>query len=221
MSDERLNRILAMPRFTCQCGRWIMLPDTFTREKPLKCGCGLQYFHEGGNVVRMPGVLAPALVLDLDGTVRYSKNGEFINKPEDVALFADVEARLWEMRGQGYLIFGVTNQGGVAFGHKSVLGHEGEIEVTVRQFERNPFHLIKACFHHPAGKVEPYNHRSLLREPDIGMLALCEVEAYDKGYIVDWDKSLMVGDRPEDEECARNAGIAFQWAHEFFGREQP
>lgn len=27
----------------------------------------------------------------------------------------------------------------------------------------------------------------------------------------------MVGDRPEDQECAEKAGIAFMWAHEWRG----
>lgn len=169
-------------------------------------------------VTLVPDQVRPALCLDLDGTIRYSKNGEFINKPEDVALFEGVESKLWEYRAKGYLIFGVTNQGGVAYGFKSPDDERREIEATLALFFRNPFHFIKSCFHHPAGRVEPYNHRSLLRKPDIGMLALCEVEAFEAGYIVDWDKSLFVGDRPEDEQCAKNAGIAFQWADDFFNR---
>jgi phosphoglycolate phosphatase-like HAD superfamily hydrolase len=31
----------------------------------------------------------------------------------------------------------------------------------------------------------------------------------------------MVGDRDEDMECAKNAGMAFQWAWDFFNREKP
>lgn len=82
-----------------------------------------------------------------------------------------------------------------------------------------PFHIVKQCYHHPQGKVEPYNHRSLLRKPDIGMLAIAEVDAYKAGVVVDWDNSLFVGDRPEDEECAKRAGIRFIWADEFFERQ--
>lgn len=172
-------------------------------------------------VTLVPDKVMPALCLDLDGTVRYSKNGEFINKPEDVALFEGIEAKLWEYRKNGYLIFGITNQGGVAYGFKTHQDHHRELEAMLDLFFENPFHIIKSCFHHPAGKVEPYNHRSLLRKPDIGMLALCEVEAFGAGYIVDWDNSLFVGDRPEDEQCAKNAGIAFFWADEFFQRKPP
>lgn len=106
----------------------------------------------------------------------------------------------------------------MAYGFKTHEDHHKELEAMFRLFFENPFHIVKSCFHHPDGKVEPYNHRSLFRKPDIGMLALCEVEAFEAGYIVDWDHSLFVGDRPEDAQCAKNAGIAFQWADIFFGR---
>ena len=116
------------------------------------------------------------------------------------------------------MIFGISNQGGVAYGFKSELTADAEIAATIDAFKRNPFHIIKQCFHHPEGKVEPYKHRSLLRKPDYGMLALCEFEAFEDGYIVDWDNSIFVGDRPEDRHTAENAGIKFQDAAEFFGR---
>jgi D-glycero-D-manno-heptose 1,7-bisphosphate phosphatase len=166
-----------------------------------------------------PSYLKPALCLDLDGTVRYSRAGEFINQPEDIALYPGIEAKLWHYRDQGFLIFGISNQGGVAFGHKTPEGCEAEIAHTAALFKRNPFHIIKVCYNHPLGTHPPYNHRSLLRKPDIGMLALCELDAFEQGgVVVDWTESLMVGDRPEDQECAARAGIAFAWAHEFFGR---
>jgi D-glycero-D-manno-heptose 1,7-bisphosphate phosphatase len=166
----------------------------------------------------MPGKVMPALCLDLDGTIRYSVNGEFINHPDDVCLFGDVEAKLREYRDNGYVIFGISNQAGVAYGFKTELSNDAEIQRTIDLFESNPFHIIKCCYHHSEGKVEPFCHRSLLRKPDIGMLALCEKEAFDEGIIVDWDNSLFVGDRPEDKECAARAGIEFMHANDFFQR---
>lgn len=65
------------------------------------------------------------------------------------------------------------------------------------------------------GKVEPFNHRSLGRKPDIGLLFEMESDSYTAGYIVDWDNSLFVGDRPEDEECAERAGISFRHIDHF------
>ncbi len=170
-------------------------------------------------IIQIPDRVSPALCLDLDGTVRKSKSGKFVNGPDDIVLFSGVEQRIWDYRNKGFLIFGITNQGGVAYGLKSPVDHMAEIEATLALFDKNPFHIIKSCYHHPGGKVEPYNHRSLLRKPNIGMLALCEVEAWEMGYIIAWDDSIFVGDRPEDQECAENAGIAFQWEYDFFGRD--
>lgn len=174
------------------------------------------------SIILVPNTVVPALCLDLDGTVRHSKSGsQFITGPHDVALFDGVEEKIWEWRDTGHLIFGVSNQGGVAWGYKTPADNDREIDATVALFTRNPFHIIKTCLHLETGKFEPYNHRSLLRKPQVGMLALCEVEAWVQGYIVDWDRSLVVGDRPEDEELARNAGIEFSLAWDFFQREKP
>ena len=161
-------------------------------------------------------IVKPALCLDFDGTIRYSRRGSFINKPDDIVLFEGVEEIIWSYRNKGFLILGVTNQGGVAYGLKKPEGVENENEATLKLFERNPFDTVKASLLHPEGRVEPYKHRSLLRKPDIGMLAILEAEFFAEGIVIDWDNSIFVGDSPEDEKCAGRAGIKFVWAHEFF-----
>lgn len=35
------------------------------------------------------------------------------------------------------------------------------------------------------------------------------------GIVIDWDNSLFVGDRPEDEQCAKNANIQFKYIDQF------
>src|ERR1700744_287501 len=144
-----------------------------------------------------------ALILDFDGTIRRSKSGKtFIEGPEDIELIPGVERLIWRYRQMGYLICGLSNQGGVAHGFKSHQKCQIEMETTLEMFSGgNPFHTVKWCMHDGKGKVEPWNHRSLGRKPDIGLLYEMEVEAYDKdGIIIDWDNSLFVGDRSEDEE---------------------
>lgn len=54
------------------------------------------------------------------------------------------------------------------------------------------------------------------RKPDTGMLVAAMTA---QGCAP--QETLMVGDGEEDREAAENAGCAFQWAWEFFGREQP
>lgn len=165
-----------------------------------------------------PDFIKPVLCLDLDWTVRSPKSGKFINSADDIQLFDEVESRIWEYKNKGYLIAGVSNQGGVAYGFKTHDDNIKELDATIALFENNPFDIIKCAYHHPQGDVSPYNHKSLLRKPYIGMLALIEVDAFDAGIIVNWKKSLFVGDREEDRLCAENAKIDFKWAWDFFDR---
>jgi len=160
----------------------------------------------------------PALCLDLDGTVRYSKRGDFIHKPEDIALYKGVEDVIWRCRERGYLVLGISNQGGIAYGLKTLRTVEEEIRVTRELFGRDPFDDIQYNPLHPGGRKKPFNLKTLLRKPETGMLAVFEAKMFNRGIIVDWENSLFVGDRPEDEECAQNAGIPFTWANAFFGR---
>lgn len=164
----------------------------------------------------------PALLLDFDGTIRRSKSGKkFIDSADDIALYPGVEAKLWQARRDGYLILGVSNQGGVAFMIRSQADINAEMDATLALFDKNPFHAVKWCLHHPRGKHPALGHRSLMRKPDIGMLVMHEFEMFNAGYIIDWDNSLFVGDRLEDEECAKRAGVLFEWAWDFFGFDKP
>lgn len=161
----------------------------------------------------------PALCLDWDGTIRRSKSGKpFIDKASDIELMPGVESKIWSYRDAGFLIIGVSNQGGVAFGYKLPPEIDYERDVTLDLFQRNPFHVVKMCYHMEGGSVEPYCHRSLLRKPDIGMLVLAEWECYHHGYMIDWSNSIFVGDRPEDEACATNAKIKFIHIDDFLKR---
>lgn len=158
----------------------------------------------------------PALCLDFDGTIRRSKSGQtFIKNFQDIELLPNIEKLIWRYRNLGYIILGISNQAGVAHGFKLPMEIENEMDTTLKLFIQNPFHIVKFCYHDGKGKIAPYNNRSLLRKPDIGMLAVMEVEAYNNGFVIDWDNSLFIGDRPEDEQCAMNAGIKFRHIDSF------
>lgn len=163
--------------------------------------------------------ITPAACFDLDGTIRYSANGIYIETPEDIRLYPEVDQKLWELRKAGYLLFGISNQGGVAYGKKSEQDVANELIRTFELFPNgNPFHIVKTCYHMEGGTHEPYNIRSLMRKPYYGMLVLCEQEAIMKGWALDWNNSFFVGDRDEDRQCAEAAGIKFYEANEYFGR---
>ena len=158
----------------------------------------------------------PALCLDLDGTVRRNKDGDPFSKDlEQMELMPGIEDLIYAFREKGYMIVGITNQAGVAHGHKTPDDVMNEIHHMFSLFKQNPFNIIKACFHDGKGTVAPYNYRSLHRKPDIGMLAMAEFDAFEAGYIIDWDNSLFVGDRKEDQACANNANVEFMYIDSF------
>jgi D-glycero-D-manno-heptose 1,7-bisphosphate phosphatase len=158
----------------------------------------------------------PLLCLDLDGTVREGKNdplGRFVNGPQDVRVFPEAVEMMRRWKAGGGRIIAVSNQGGIALGHVT-----GEVVVaamveTQRQ-TGSLFDKILWCSHHPAATV-PEMSRCWCRKPSPGLIVegaitlatdLLGMEIYPP-YM-----GLMVGDRPEDEECARLAGLDFQWA---------
>lgn len=160
--------------------------------------------------------VVPALCLDFDGTIRRTKTGKpFIKDSNDIELMPGIESLIWKYRNSGYLILGISNQASVAHGFKIPAQIELEMDTTLSLFKSNPFHLLKFCYHDGKGKVKPYCYRSLMRKPDIGMLAVMEFDAWNKGYVIDWDNSLFVGDRPEDEQCAKNAQMSFMHIDSF------
>lgn len=163
----------------------------------------------------------PAIVFDLDGTVRQSKSGEiFIRDHNDVALLPGIKEAIARYREVGYLILGASNQGGIAHGFKTEDGFRDELHVMSAMLGiESKFDFIMFCPFMETGAKDGniYNRRSLLRKPQPGMLAVLEYHCWSNLKVcVDWNKSFFVGDRKEDEECAHAAGITFVHINNFF-----
>lgn len=159
--------------------------------------------------------LTKILCLDIDGTVRRSKSGKtFIEGPDDVEIIPGVRERIKHYRSLNYWVYGISNQAGVAHGFKTPDQVNQEMKATLKLLDL-PFVSIISCYYDAKGKVDSYNWRSLCRKPDYGMLVVVEQKLVVIDHFPDWDNSLFVGDRPEDEECAKRAGIPFMHIDEF------
>lgn len=158
------------------------------------------------------------LLLDLDGTVREPKSAaKFINEPEDQRLIVGVEEAV--KRYSDWLIVGITNQGGVAAGHKSLESAIAEQRVTIDLLPQleciyfcPDFEGLQAIrCHYTDGNwrwLERENHGfGGFRKPSSGMLNLAIDDCISRPKEV-----LMVGDRAEDEQAAAAAGVPFMWA---------
>jgi D-glycero-D-manno-heptose 1,7-bisphosphate phosphatase len=135
------------------------------------------------------------------------------NRLEDQDYFEDVRAVCEILRAAGHTLAVASNQGGVAFGIFSA----EEAELLVKSAaEYIGAKAYRVCFHHPKGKIMPYNTESPNRKPAPGML----LDLMQQFHVTP-EQTVMVGDWPTDQEAARAAGCHFRWAHEFFGRVSP
>lgn len=163
----------------------------------------------------------PSIVCDFDGTIRHPPDGkDFINHPEHVRMYPGVFEKLWHHRNNGHVILGLTNQGGVAFGHKTPDDFLREVrrmrQIGEERGQRWPFHEWYGVFLMEGGSVGPYSARSLCRKPRYGGLAVLARRLWENHSLrVDWDRSIMVGDSEDDFGCAKNAEIGFLQAEHF------
>lgn len=164
-------------------------------------------------------------LFDLDGTLI---TGYMDNPDKDYNVWHVLPgrwARLNKLKMQGHTIAIITNQGGVAYGLVTEEECSAKLEQAIRKLGLgNPRSsgdaadpVVYCSIHHPNGNA-PYNDPELAarRKPSGAMI---------REAILDFPHSaargvLMVGDRPEDEAAAKDAGVPFQWAHEFFAKEQ-
>lgn len=159
----------------------------------------------------------PVLYLDLDGTVRQGKDdalGRFVNGPKDVVVFPEAVTQMRAWKDKGGRIVGVSNQGGIALGivsMNSVMAAMGQTQIQTGGL----FDKILWCSHHPQAK-EPEMARCWCRKPAPGLVIEGALDLARKyGEIYPPHMALFVGDRDEDQECARIAGIDFTWAAEW------
>ncbi|WP_293134602.1 HAD hydrolase-like protein [Microcoleus sp. bin38.metabat.b11b12b14.051] len=152
---------------------------------------------------------------DLDGTLRQTKSGKtFINEPEDQQPIAGAEKAIIYYQSKGFVCIGITNQGGVAAGHKSLESAIAEQRITLSLFPQLseiffcPTWGESCCQvsrdNEPLPFSAPESGDSVIscRKPGHGMLLLASQS-------FGLDDAWMTGDRPEDKQAALTAGINF------------
>lgn len=178
---------------------------------------------------------------DLDGTLVTSYMDNPDRNFDTWQLLPGRQQRIVQLISEGHQVAIITNQAGVAYGHvdadqvreklQRVAGALGFGGVAIHSggapsFWSTSFHM--------AENWQPVTKRSLpifvcydkdgpRRKPSGAMIreAIADVQIEyfdgDENVISFADvPTLYVGDRPEDEAAAHDAGVRFQWAHEFF-----
>lgn len=168
------------------------------------------------------------IVFDLDGTLAGTKSGKPFHEDErDFALLPGRKEAIAALRGVGIALGVATNQGGIAFGFH---GDDMTIRNRVDGYFTHPFMRgiqdflheelsfhpldVRICPHHPGSRNLVLGFKCVCRKPNPYMLLDLMVQ-----YDASADRTLMVGDREEDEGAALAAGCGFVWANDFFGNE--
>lgn len=142
--------------------------------------------------------LAKAVFFDRDGTINSDEGHYYIYKPEDFVFNPGVIQGMKRLSDAGYLLFVITNQGGVA---KGIYTKEDVEKVHARmceELEQHGVHLSKIyyCPHHESIKT------CVCRKPSPYMVNLAIEEFH-----IDKNHSYFIGDSLKDVKCAEEAGV--------------
>jgi D-glycero-D-manno-heptose 1,7-bisphosphate phosphatase len=154
-----------------------------------------------------------AVFIDRDGTI--SEEVGYVNHPSRFRIFPYSGAAIKLLNDNDWLAILVTNQAGVARGYFS----EEMIATIHDQLQRAlnsegaQLDAIYYCAHHPSVGEPPYRYDCDCRKPKPGLIHRAAEE-----FDVDLGKSWMVGDRYNDIELARNAGVRSALVLSGYGR---
>ncbi|MBD2100348.1 HAD-IIIA family hydrolase [Leptolyngbya sp. FACHB-261] len=164
------------------------------------------------------------LMVDLDGTVRKPLSGQIhIQHPKDQGLIEGVNVAL-SAYNDDWMIVGITNQGGVEAGYKSMQAciqeqqHTLHLLPMLREIYFCPDFAGKKCFRvtlHNAHNLSKTQWSGQYRKPGAGMLQLAMAKHHHSPAT-----SVYVGDRTEDEQAAHRVGVRFQWASNWIEQHQ-
>lgn len=139
-----------------------------------------------------------ALFLDRDGVVNTELN--YVGKIEDFIFVEGIFSLCKKFQKQGYKIFIVTNQAGLARGFYTVDDFFILTEWMISEFLKNGIKITKVyfCPHHP----DITGHCNC-RKPNIGLIKQAEME-----FDLDLSTSILIGDKISDIIAGKNAGVS-------------
>ncbi len=138
-----------------------------------------------------------ALFLDRDGTINIEK--KYVYKIDDFEFQPGIFELISNYQKEGFLIFIITNQSGIARGYYSVQDYEKLTNWMLDQFKEKGIIITRVyyCPHHPeiTGKCN-------CRKPKPGMI----LQAIDE-FNISPVNSVLIGDKKRDILAGEKAGI--------------
>jgi D-glycero-D-manno-heptose 1,7-bisphosphate phosphatase len=148
----------------------------------------------------------PAVFFDRDGTLM--EEVHYCSDPAQVRLYPGVPAALQRLKDAGFRTFIVSNQSGIGRGLFTEQQYRAVQAELLAQIGEG---LIDASYFCPDVPGTP----SARRKPEPGMLLEAAAEHH-----LDLARSYMVGDKADDVECGRRAGVKTIQVLSGYGAEQ-
>ena len=139
-----------------------------------------------------------AVFLDRDGVINHPKRNYYVYRIEDFKFNRGVIEALQFLQEKDYLLFVITNQGGISKG-KYTKGDVEKVHAYMEDELRNHRISLSAVFycpHHPA------KESCLCRKPQPLMLEKAMAQ-----FDVDPDRSWFIGDKKSDVVAGTAAGV--------------
>lgn len=147
--------------------------------------------------------MTPAVFLDRDDTLIRRRGGlptGDLGDPSAVEAIPGAREALARLKGAGYALVVVTNQGGVARGNYT-LADVDRVNARVNELMGGVIDAFRSCPWHPEGTVPEFTREHPWRKPAPGMI----LDAAEKMGL-DVRRSWMIGDAGRDAQAGRSAG---------------
>jgi len=137
------------------------------------------------------------LFLDRDGVINVDKH--HVYKISDFEFIEGIFELCKKYQENGYLIFVITNQAGIAKGYYNEVDFDILTSWMLDKFENKGIQISKVyhCPHHP-----DFTGDCNCRKPNPGMI----LQARDE-FDLDLKESVLIGDKDSDIEAGRRVGI--------------
>ncbi len=146
---------------------------------------------------------AKAVLLDRDGTINPDSTG-YIHHPDQFELYPYSIESIKKLHELGFYVFIVTNQSGIARGLFTA-NEVDAVHAKLKELLHEGQTYVDSIYYSPyyaKGTVEPWNCEHPSRKPGIGMFLDAR-----KDFDFKPNLSWMIGDKYQDIEFGRNAGL--------------
>lgn len=137
--------------------------------------------------------MKPAVFLDRDGTMIYEVG--YLASRDDLRWFPWTIEAIRLLNRAGFLVFVVTNQGGIGLGYypeQFVIDTHAEMAATLSRAGVRVDGWFY-CPHHPRAVIEGLTGPCVCRKPGRGMIDQAAAQ-----HAIDLPRSFAIGDRPSD-----------------------